>query len=303
MNMPGRDKYTTELVDPVYEATVRDQRAGTASATHMEIDGVLNDASRLTASIESLRSHYQSAKPFPHLVFDNLFSNDLLECVANEMLPPGEARWVRHDDDHLRQFNLRSALDLGRAGSQLVAFLHSAGFLYFLSKVTGIWELLPDPYLQGAGYHRIPRGGKFDVHVDRNIAYSTGLVRRLSLLIYLNKDWKHEYGGQLELWSKDGTRQEVVIEPIFNRTAIFEISDENYHGVPSVVRCPRGRSRNCFVAYYHTVELPGIKGVMPHTSIYAPILYGQRRSRIRQLAKDLTPPIIVRAVRKLRQVR
>ena len=303
MNMPGRDKYITEFVDSAYETTVRDQGAGTGSTTPTEIDGVLNDASRLTANIESLWSHYQSAKPFPHLVLESLFSKDLLECVANEMLPPGEAKWVRHDDNHLRQFNLRSALDLGRAGSQLVAFLHSAGFLYFLSKVTGIWELLPDPYLQGAGYHRIPRGGKFDVHVDRNIAYSTGLVRRLSLLIYLNKDWKHEYGGQLELWSKDGNRREVVIEPTFNRTVIFEIADENYHGVPSVVRCPKGRSRNCFVAYYHTVESPGIKKVIPHTSIYAPNIYGQRPSRLREFAKDLTPPLAVRAVRKLRPFR
>jgi hypothetical protein len=303
MNMPRRAKYIAELIDPVYETTGRDQRAGAGSATPTEIDGVLNDASRLNASIESLWSNYRSAKPFPHLVLDNLFSEDLLECVVHEMFPPSEAKWVRHDDDHLQQFNSRSPLDLGRAGSQLVAFLHSAGFLYFLSEVTGIWELLPDPYLQGAGYHRIPRGGKFDVHVDRNIAYSTGLVRRLSLLIYLNKDWKHEYGGQLELWSKDGNRQEVVIQPTFNRTVIFEINDENYHGVPSVVRCPRGRSRNCFVAYYHTVESPGIKKVTPHTSIYAPILYGQRPSRLRQLAKDLTPPLVVRAVRKLRPFR
>jgi hypothetical protein len=169
--------------------------------------------------------------------------------------------------------------------------------------VTGIRGLLPDPYLQGAGYHRIPRGGKFDVHLDRNLAYSTGLVRRVSLLIYLNKDWKHEYGGQLELWSKDGNRQEVVIEPVFNRTAIFEISDENYHGVPSVVRCPKGRSRDCFIAYYHTVEFPGIKDVMPHTSIYAPSLYLQRMSRFRQLAKDLIPPLVMRAIRKLRPLR
>jgi hypothetical protein len=298
--MPGSANRIAELLNLVDGTTVRDQRFGAGSVIPSEIDGVLSDASRFAASIKSFGSNYRSAKPFPHLALENLFSKRLLERVVDEMLPVRDSNWVRHDDDQIRQFNLRSALDLGRAGSQLVAFLHSAGFLYFLSEVTGIWELLPDPYLQGAGYHRIPRGGKFDVHVDRNIAYSTGLVRRVSLLIYLNKDWKHEYGGQLELWSKDGNRREVVIEPIFNRTVIFEIADENYHGVPSVVRCPKGRSRNCFVAYYHTVESPGIKKIMPHTSIYAPIRYGQRPSRLRQLAKDLTPPLVARAVRKFR---
>jgi hypothetical protein len=263
------------------------------------VEEVLTDTMHLTTSVRFLSDKYRSAKPFPHLVLDHLFSDDLLDRVIHEMLPQGESNWVRHDDDHQRQYNLRSAVDLGEAGSQLVAFLHSAKFLYFLSEVTGIWELMPDPYLQGAGYHIIPRGGKFDVHVDRNLAYSLGLVRRLSLLIYLNKNWKSEYGGQLELWSKDGKNREVSIDPVFNRTAIFEITDENFHGVPSVVRCPEGRTRDCFVVYYHTVALPGDK-MTPHTSIYAPSRYGEKKSRVRQLVKDLTPPLVLRAVRKLR---
>jgi len=258
------------------------------------------DSIRLPASVKSLKSAYRSATPFPYLVLDDLFSDELLEGVLREILPLRESNWVRHDDEHIRQFNLRSALYLGEAGSQLVAYLHSARFLYFLSQVTGIWELLPDPYLQGAGYHLIPRGGKFDVHVDRNTAYSMGLVRRLSLLIYLNKNWKHEYGGQLELWSKDGQRREVVVEPTFNRMALFEIADDNYHGVPSVVSCPEGYSRNCFVVYYHTGQQLGVKTVTPHTSIYALSPQRQRKSRIRQLAIDLAPPLLWRAVRRLR---
>src|SRR5689334_15401281 len=153
MNMQRRDSYVVD------EITFREQKAGARSAMPRGMEEVLTDASRLTVGIKSLGAAYRSAKPFPHLVFDNLFSDDLLDRVVREMLPPGEANWVRHDDEHMRQFNLRSALDLGEAGSQLVAFLHSAKFLYFLSDITGIPELLPDPYLQGAGYHLIPRGG------------------------------------------------------------------------------------------------------------------------------------------------
>jgi Rps23 Pro-64 3,4-dihydroxylase Tpa1-like proline 4-hydroxylase len=302
MNAQRRDSYFKGSIDAGDETMFRKQNAAASSAMPRAIEGVLTDPRRLDCA-ESLSSDYQSARPFPHLVFDNLFSEDLLDRVVREMLPPGEANWVRHDDEHLNQFNLRSALDLGEAGSQLVVFLHSAKFLYFLSEVTGIRELLPDPYLQGGGYHLIPRGGKFDIHVDRNVAYATGLIRRLSLLIYLNKEWKHEYGGQLELWSKDGKRCEQIIEPIFNRTTIFEIADENYHGVPSVVRCPAGRSRNCFVVYYHTVEVHGIKEVKPHTSMYGPGSYRQKESGFLRLAKNLTPPILVSVVRKLRPTR
>jgi 2OG-Fe(II) oxygenase superfamily len=282
------------------ETALPRQKVGAGSAVTEGSAALFPDAIRIPANVKSLSARYRSAKPFPNLVIDDLFSEALLERVVDEILPVGEANWVCNDDNHFRQFNLRSARDLGEAGSQLVAFLHSARFLYFLTEVTGIPELLPDPYLQGAGYHLIPRGGKFDVHVDRNTLYSTGLIRRLSLLIYLNKDWKREYGGQLELWSKDGKRSEVTIEPTFNRTALFEIADENYHGVPSVVRCPKERSRNCFVAYYHTVELPGVKAVTPHTSIYAPDPYPRRRSLLRRLARDLTPPLVARLVRKVR---
>ncbi|HYK50813.1 MAG TPA: 2OG-Fe(II) oxygenase [Terriglobales bacterium] len=298
MNALKRDRHNRG--SNVVDETVLPERKAVARATAPRgMAGVLTGTIRLPANVKSLSFDYRSATPFPYLILDNLFSEDLLDRVTQELPPLGDAHWVRHDDDHLRQFNLRSAADLGEAGSQVVAFLHSARFLYFLSEVTGIRDLLPDPYLQGAGYHMIPRGGKFDVHLDRNIAYSTGLIRRLSLLIYLNRDWKHEYGGQLELWSKDGKRPEVIIEPIFNRMTIFEVTDENYHGVPAVVRCPKGRSRNCFVVYYHTAQVREDKDLRAHTSIYGPRSYGQGEPKLRQFVKDLVPPVLLRGLRKL----
>lgn len=290
------DDLVRGLIDTVKKQMARTQAGGDSP---MGIEALLTEIVRLPASAQSLASSYKSAKPYPHLIFDNLFPEDLLNHVIDEIPAPGVANWVCHDDNHIKQFNLRSAVDLGEAGSKLTAFLHSATFLYFLSELTGIWELLPDPYLQGSGYHIIPPGGRFDVHVDRNTTYSGGLTRRLALLIYLNKDWKHEYGGQLELWSRDGKLRERVIEPLFNRTVILEITDQNYHGVPSIVACPNGRNRICFMAYYHTAGPPGTKKIVTHTSIYAPSFYRHRTSSFRQLVTDLVPPIAMRAVRKL----
>ena len=298
MNALKHDRHIrgSNVVD---ETVLPEQKAVARATAPRGMAGVLTSTIRIPANVKSLSFDYRSATPFPYLILDNLFSEDLLDQVIQELPPLGDAHWVRHDDDHLRQFNLRSAADLGEAGSQVVAFLHSARFLYFLSEVTGIRDLLPDPYLQGAGYHMIPRGGKFDVHLDRNMAYSTGLIRRLSLLIYLNRDWKHEYGGQLELWSKDGQRPEVIIEPTFNRMTIFEITDENYHGVPAVVRCPKGRSRNCFVVYYHTAQVREDKDLRAHTSIYGPRSYAQSEPKLWQFVKDLVPPVLLRGLRKL----
>jgi hypothetical protein len=266
---------------------------------HSAILSVLHEKLNVQESLAVLAAKYKSARPFPHIVIDNMFQDELLNRLINEMPPINQKKWVENNDEHLTKFNLRSAVELGETGYQLVAFLHSAAFLYFLSEVTGIFQLLPDPYLQGSGYHILPRGAKFDVHADRNTAYETGLTRRLSLITYLNKSWPHEYGGQLELWNADGTRCETVIEPVFNRTVIFEIGDQYFHGVPSHVDCPPGRSRNSWVVYYHTAS--HAQQAAPHTSIYSPSFYQNRRRRFSQMVKDITPPIIFRALRKMKE--
>jgi Rps23 Pro-64 3,4-dihydroxylase Tpa1-like proline 4-hydroxylase len=191
---------------------------------------------------------------------------------------------------------LQSATELGETGFQLISLLHSAAFLYFLSEITGIRELLPDPHLQGGGCHVMPPGGKFDVHADRNMAYETGLARRLSLIIYLNQAWQHEYGGQLELWNHDGTRQEVVVEPLFNRTVIFEIADQNFHGVPVPIA---SRCRSSFVVYYHTAQP---LNMTPHSSLFRTGLPTRKASKsetARRIARDLCPPIVARAARRI----
>jgi hypothetical protein len=264
-----------------------------------DITSFLSDKITLPQSLDKLVSSFNKARPYRHIVIDNMFPDKLLDQLVTEIPSLTNDHWVHEDDDHLQKYGLRSAVELGETGYQLTSFLHSAGFLYFLSELTGIWQLLPDPYLQGSGYHMIPCGGKFDVHSDRNTAYGTGLTRRLSMIVYLNKNWKHEYGGQLELWNSDGTRQEAVVEPLFNRTIIFEIAGPNYHGVPKTVACPNGRSRNSFLVYYHTAEVGGQTNETPHTSIYAPSFYRQNESTLRKLVKDITPPIVLRALKSV----
>lgn len=274
-------------------------RRDAASTMTTGIMSMLSDKITLPESLDKLSSRFKAARPYPHIAIDNLFPDQLLDQLVAEIPSITEDHWVHEDDENIERYNLRSAVELGETGYQLTAFLHSAAFLYFLSELTGIWQLLPDPYLQGSGYHMIPRGGRFAVHADRNIAYETGLTRRLSLIIYLNKDWKHEYGGQFELWNSDGTRQEAVVEPLFNRTMIFEIAANNFHGVPQTVLCPNGRSRNSFLVYYHTAANSN-SDAAPHTSIYAPSFYGRKKSAVRRIMRDVTPPIVVRMLKKVR---
>jgi 2OG-Fe(II) oxygenase superfamily len=249
----------------------------------------------LPESPADLHLKYQSAKPFPHVVIDNMFSSEVLENIIREIPRPSVENWVDHDDEHITKSNLRSAIYLGETGYQHVSFVHSAAFLYLISEITGIWALVPDPYLGGSGYHVVPQGGKFDLHADRNIDQTTGLARRLAMITYLNQDWKPDYGGQLELWNSDATRCEASIVPQFNRTVIFEVGDKYFHGVHPVTGTA-GRTRKSFVFYFHTV---GLKGSSPHSSIYAPSFYA-KETPVKNFLRDLVPPVLLKAVRRVK---
>lgn len=85
----------------------------------------------------------------------------------------------------------------------------------------------------GGGLHELRNGGYLNVHADFNRHPKLKLDRRLNVLIYLNKDWISEYGGELQLWDKEMKNCEKKIIPIFNRMVIFSTTDFSYHGNPT----------------------------------------------------------------------
>jgi hypothetical protein len=268
-----------------------------------EFQNLLKDKILLPNRVEDLRTIYQGAKPFPHVIMNKLFPEEILDSLLVEMSQMGRERWSSIDQDtRERTLRMRSAAEMGAAGDRLLSIVHSAAFLYFLSEITGIPHLLPDPYLQGSGYAMMRRSDYFSVHSDRNVAYETGLVRRLAMIIFLNKSWSPEYHGELELWSHDAKRCDVSIRPLYNTTVLFEVANPNYHGVPTPLACPTDRMRQSFILYYHTSSLKEETDLKPHTSIFAPRLYGTNRATLKSFIRDMTPPLLTRAIRKLRKL-
>ena len=254
-----------------------------------ELNTILEQLSGV-GNTAALADRYQANNPFPHLLFENLFNASLLESVLQEGLARDKSEWVYHNTQNIAKLGQKSAATLGEAGYQLVSFLHSAPFLYLLSELTGIWNLLPDPYMHGAGYSIIPSGAKFDAHLDANADTSTGLTRRLALLIYLNHDWIPEYGGQLELFGEGNIPQNVKITPHFNTSVLMEISDRALHGITPVV-APRGRSRVSIMAYYNTAGPILSKEMGVHGSLYAPACYHQKPT-LHHLIRRWLPPVL-----------
>jgi hypothetical protein len=259
------------------------------------IGGMVN----LPPQIDAWGATYLEASPFPHVILDDLFCSNILDALIDEMSGLREEQWRTVESiSRERVRRMRSFGDLGAAGIQLVNLLHSASFLYLLSEITGIRQLLPDPYLQGAGYASMQPGDYFNVHSDRNVAYETGLIRRLAMIVFLNKSWDPRYNGQLELWDADARHCKVSIDPIYNRTVIFEVASPNFHGVPTPIACPPGRSRNSFILYYHTVGADRAADAVAHSSIFANDL-NRRRVKLLTIARQLTPPLLFNAAKRL----
>ena len=150
---------------------------------------------------------------------------------------------------------------------QLSTALAAPEFLDLLSFVFDIPNLLADDHLVGGGIHQTGPRGFLDVHIDFNYIEERQLHRRLNILIYFNKDWKEEWGGNIELWDEKVKIRHHSFSPIFNRCVVFVTNEVSYHGV-TAVKCSPDQTRKSFAAYYYTKEAPIGWAGENHTTIF-----------------------------------
>jgi 2OG-Fe(II) oxygenase superfamily len=257
---------------------------------------------KMRAIAPEARASYATAKPYPHVVFDDFFDPALLDMVLTEFPKPGQIRWQKFDNE--KEIKLATARDASFGPMTRLLFYHlnSISFLEFLSEVTGIQNLISDPGFEGGGLHQIVRGGKLGVHADFNRHRNFNLDRRLNVLVYLNKDWRAEYGGNLELWDRDMKQCEARVAPLFNRMMIFGTTDFTYHGHPDPLQCPEGMTRKSMALYYFSNGRPPEEVSGEHSTLFRPRDQADFRptfaQRARGLARDLLPPLLVRQFRR-----
>ncbi len=203
------------------------------------------------------RDNYLAANPFPHIVLDNFFNNEILDEILKEFPSNLDQIGNKFENKVEKKLTLNNSYLLSSNTNNFLNFLNSQIFLNFLQKITSINEkLVPDPYLLGGGLHELKNDGYLNIHADFNLHPSMKLDRRLNILIYLNKDWKEDYGGSLQLWDKKMDKCVKKIIPIFNRMVIFSTTDFSYHGNPDKVACPTNNSRKSIAMYYYSNGRP-----------------------------------------------
>jgi Rps23 Pro-64 3,4-dihydroxylase Tpa1-like proline 4-hydroxylase len=239
---------------------------------------------------------YASAQPYPHVVIDGLFEDWILEKILSEFPSPQAKNWVAHDIPQESKLQSKSERDIPLFTGHFLYALNSGAFLKFLERLTGVENLIGDPHFEGGGLHQIVSGGKLAIHADFNKHTSFGLYRRLNMLIYLNRNWRDEYGGHFELWDRNMTQAVSKVAPVYNRVVIFTTSENSYHGHPDPLTCPRDMTRKSLALYYYTNgdDIRHEQSFGRHSTLFQARPGEQFQFKARHLARDLTPPLLWR---------
>lgn len=271
--------------------------------------GIALDTVRAREIGQALAGEYCFAEPFPHIVLDDFLPMELARTALAELprrsLDSDVTFEMGYAGQHKRQILPE---DCGSTARSIFHFFNSAPVLQFLEGLTSIQGLIPDPYFSGGGYHETAREGFLGVHADFRVNEMLHLHRRLNMIVYLNEDWREEYGGQLELWDRAMTHRCASVNPVFNRCVIFNTDADSYHGHPDPLQCPPDVYRRSIALYYYTAsreiykEVPNVGTMYRARPEDAASVHSEARSlRVEQYLRQWVPPALQRYAFALRR--
>jgi hypothetical protein len=226
----------------------------------------------VVGSREALAGRFAAAEPFRHVVIDDFFAAEQAERLLAEF-PPFESGNARNEAGELGNKSVVEKIrGVGPAYAALDDAIQSRAFLDLVGCITGIAELLYDPYYFGGGTHENRAGQDLDPHVDFNRHPVERWHRRLNLIVYLNREWHDAWGGSLELHSDPRADDDriTLVTPLFNRCVIFETTETSWHGF-SRITLPeerRATSRKSIALYFYTTSRPAEELADTHSTIY-----------------------------------
>ena len=202
---------------------------------------------------------YKRSKPFPYIIIDNFLEKNFANKILDSFKLNSD--WINYTFvNNFKKYGFNDRKKMNKNLNNLFNSLASKKFTGKLNKITNINGLFLDPKLDGGGLHQIFKGGYLNVHTDfSSHTNKPNWTRVLNILIYLNKNWKKSYKGNLELWSKDGRNKVSEISPKFNRCVVFFTNKNSFHGHPEKLNCPSNVSRKSIAAYYFVKNKSNLK--------------------------------------------
>lgn len=210
---------------------------------------------------EDLSEAFAIGRPFPNVVIDNACDPIALEAALQHWPRDGWKQFQKGKRAHNQPEQLPEPI------AKLMYLGMNSQLILWLRALTGIDDLSGDPSLHGGGLHEVSSGGSLGMHVDFN--RNGDLYRRVNAILYLNHNWRDEWGGALELWDRpQDPARKLVIPPKFNRLVIFEASEHSWHGHPKPLACPEWASRKS-VAFYFYSATPHPSYHSDHSTVYS----------------------------------
>jgi 2OG-Fe(II) oxygenase superfamily len=211
------------------------------------------------------REKFMNGHPFPLVVIDD-FANQFKLTKLLDLFPNPDIDDIKKSRDYWfakNKFEKSGFKDLGEECLEIYDDLVSTRFQDFLQHITGE-KVFIDPCFHGGGIHQGGKGSYLDMHVDFNYhPLNSTWFRNLNVLLYLNPNWKPEYGGQLKL-KNSITNEYAEIEPIFNRCVIMFTRDFTYHGYDPI-SFPDGIFRRSIATYaysYHDQPISSYRSTL-----------------------------------------
>jgi Rps23 Pro-64 3,4-dihydroxylase Tpa1-like proline 4-hydroxylase len=229
-------------------------------------------APHVSSSSSEIAARFASRDPFRHVVIDGFLEKAFADRLLEEF-PAFERGNARNEAGELgSKSTVERIRELGSAFVELDDLIQSREFLDLVSRLTGIDNLLYDPYYFGGGTHENRAGQDLDPHVDFNRHPVENWHRRLNLIVYLNHEWEDAWGGSLELHSdaRSPDNRVKLITPLFNRCVIFETTEWSWHGF-SRIAPPADRqdaTRRSIALYFYTTDRPHEERADTHSTIY-----------------------------------
>ncbi len=224
------------------------------------------------SKLDTYAAQFRNAQPFRHVVIDDFFAPDMAEALL-EQFPAFEVGNARTENGDLgNKSTVEKIRDLGPAYSALDDVIQTREFLDAVGRITGIRNLLYDPWYFGGGTHCNRAGQDLDAHVDFNRHPIKHWHRRLNLIVYLNHEWHDDWGGSLGLHTNPRSENDQVklVTPLYNRCVIFETTENSWHSF-STIQPPedkRDALRRSVALYFYSEDRPAEEQAETHSTIY-----------------------------------
>ena len=220
--------------------------------------------SEIENKLDEYRMNFLLAKPFPHLVVDDFCEKEKLEQLLEQM-PEIETK----SRDYVfasNKFEKSNFKAISPLYTELYEDLISERFQKILQYISNE-NLFIDKAFHGGGIHQGKKGSFLDMHIDFNYhPMHADWYRTLNLLLYLNKDWKTQYGGQLKLQDLRSGEATAIDIP-FNRLVIQLTGKHTLHGYGKT-NFPEGSYRTSIAGYAYTIHKHRIE--KPRTTDWHP---------------------------------